>query len=272
MNSFSRVALSYLLGAMLFAGHCTVAADNPPAQPEVQKTEEKPANKDDSKHEPAGTRAMLPSEYIAEKVRLASEQQNGVEEEVSADLSDIVGADASVGKYVQKGTKAGIYYTTHAGAFHCPMGIYPSVYGTSTIELEDNSIWTICPDDTLTLYNWLPTDVVVITPNHAWFSVYDYCFVNQNTGTCVQANLTKFLNPLYHTIFNHRVVAIDDVLQMVWLEDGSVWSITSLDYSTRWMLNDTVIIGINDDWLSSSRPNILINANILHKVRTNCVN
>lgn len=262
---------AYILGVLLLTGQCVVATEIVPAKPDVQKIAE-PAKTEESKHVPAGTRAMLPSEYIANKVRLAAETAS-VEEEPKTSLEDIVkpNSQASIDQLISHGSKAGIYFTTHVGAYHCPIAIHTTGYDHK-IELEDNSVWSVSPDDTYKLYNWLATDVVVITPNHSWLSIYDYCIVNQNTGTYVQANLALFLNPLFHTSFNHRIVAIDDVLQMVWLQDGSRWSITSLDYSTRWQINDTIIIGVNDGWLSATRPNILINANILHSVRANCCN
>lgn len=155
----------------------------------------------------------------------------------------------------------GYYYTSHNGAYHSPVGI--SIYGGS-IELEDGSIWNAYPGDIYKVQNWLPTDIVVITPNHSWFSSYSYKLTNQNTGEGVAANLT--LGPIYDSLYTHWIIAIDYYYNNVYLEDGSVWTMSAFDSGVvgQWMVNDTVIIGINNGWLSSSRPNILINVNMLN--------
>lgn len=163
---------------------------------------------------------------------------------------------------------ASVYYTTHQGAFHQPMAV--SFFG-DYVTLEDGSEWAVNPGDTYKTLNWLTSDIILIMPNYTWFSSFNYKFINQATGVSVEVNLRTYINPLLHSVYNHRVVAIDDILQMIWLEDGSAWSISSSDYSEKWQINDTVIIGLNDGWQSSSKPNILINANLLHYVRANCV-
>ncbi len=163
----------------------------------------------------------------------------------------------------------GVYYTTHRGAYHQPIAITP--YG-EIVELEDNSRWAISPADSYKVLNWLVTDLLVITINHDWFSDCFFRITNQMTGVSVRANLNLFLNPVYHSAYNHRIVAIDDLLQQIWLEDGSMWSIESSDYSIKWQLNDTIIIGINDGWRSTTRPNVLINCNdIFHPSRASCI-
>lgn len=155
----------------------------------------------------------------------------------------------------------GYFYTSHPGAYHSPFGI--SYYGDS-VELEDGSVWTVYHGDMYKVQNWIATDVLVITPNHTWFSAYNYKITNQSTGEAVVANM--YLGPIYNSIYTHWILAIDYYYNNVYLEDGSVWSMSSFDSGTvsRWMVNDTVIIGVNDGWLSSSRPNILINVNMLN--------
>jgi hypothetical protein len=165
--------------------------------------------------------------------------------------------------------KATYYVTTHPGAIHWPIAL--GLFGEK-VELEDGSIWSVSSSDSYKTLNWLISDHLVITPNHDWFSIYAFRIHNQNTGISVAANLTLYLNPAFHSVYNHRVISYDDILKMIWLEDGSVWSVSSYDYSPKWQVGDTVFIGINDGWLSSSRPNILINANLLHYVRANCLN
>jgi len=110
---------------------------------------------------------------------------------------------------------------------------------------------------------------LVITPNHAWFSVYDYVITNQNTGVAVQVNLV--VGPLYNAVYRHYIVAIDYVLDHVVLDDGSVWTMTDFTVMNQWVPGDTVIVGVNDGWFSSSYPNILINVNTLSYARGICV-
>jgi hypothetical protein len=263
MRNLTLITLRYLCASVLFIGTCHATEQEPVVQPETSSDE----TENQSKYKPAGNRALLPSETLAIKQQLAAEEAANAQENP---------VESAVGK-VQAGIKlfpsttpkaSYYYYTTHTGALHQPMALWD--FG-STVELEDGSLWSISSSDSYKTLNWLTTDIVIVTPNHEWFSIYNYCLVNQNTGVTVRANLSKYLDPYFHTSYNYRIIAIDDILQQVWLSDGSVWSIVFGDYSTRWQLNDTVIIGINDGWLSSSRPNILINANILHHVRANCI-
>lgn len=160
-----------------------------------------------------------------------------------------------------KSLSSAVYYTLHPGAYHNPYSI--SIFGDS-IELEDGSIWVVKPDHAHIITGWLPSDLVVITPNHTWFSSYDYKLTNQNTGEAVHVNV--YLGPLYNGPFTHWIIAIDDYNNAVYLEDGSVWYMSSFDSSIiyNWVVNDTVIIGVNDGLFSSSRPNILINVNTLN--------
>lgn len=151
-----------------------------------------------------------------------------------------------------------IYYTTHPGAFHYPKGV--SIFG-ETVELEDGSLWSIYSGDRYLTLNWLVTDDIVITPNWTWYSIFQYRLVNQQTGASVQASLT--LGPIYAGFYTHWIVAIDYYNNQICLEDGSVWSMSAFDTSitNKWLINDTIIIGVNDGVLSSTRPNILINVN-----------
>ena len=104
----------------------------------------------------------------------------------------------------------------------------------------------------------MPGDRITITQNTAWFPSYDYCLCNFDTGKVVEVNLS--LGPAIGSPFTHWIDAIDYRENVVILEDGSRWSITSRDSSAfrRWMPGDIVIVGANDGWLSGSRPFILI--------------
>jgi hypothetical protein len=162
-------------------------------------------------------------------------------------------------------------YTTHMGAFHHPLHI--SHLGES-ITIHDGSIWSVHHSDRFKTYNWLTTDSLKITPNHAWFSTYQYRFTNLNTSESVQVNLID--NPVFNGIYTHWIIAIDISNGQICLEDGTVWNLNGFDFAIykKWLPNDTVIIGTNDGMWSSSKPNILINCNIVGTpyVEARCIN
>ncbi|NGX43661.1 MAG: hypothetical protein K940chlam7_01960 [Chlamydiae bacterium] len=169
---------------------------------------------------------------------------------------------------VKKGVNATTYYTTHEGAFHNPLAV--SLLG-DTVELEDGSIWAVNSSDRYKTLDWMTGDTIIVTPNHSWFSSYDYCFININTGVHVKVNLS--LGPIYNGIFTHWILAIDYGHREICLEDGSVWEISTFDGSVvdNWLPNDTVIIGINDGWFTGGNPNILINVNMNNYAMGKCI-
>lgn len=164
--------------------------------------------------------------------------------------------------------EAKVNYTSHPGALFNPVSISPL---GDTIEFHDGSIWSIAEEDTYKNLNWLTSDYLVVTPNHAWFSSYMFCITNQNTGTTVKANL--FLGPFQNGIYTHWIVSINYYTQELCLEDGSIWKLSGFDSSifNRWNLNHTIMIGVNDGFLSSSKPNILINVNTLDYSKAKCI-
>ena len=112
-----------------------------------------------------------------------------------------------------------------------------------------------------------PTDLVVITPNHGWFSAYDFRLTNQNTGDSILVNLVLGpIAPMYGSIYTHWIIALDYYNNIVYLEDGSLWRMSSFDSHTvnEWIAGDIMIIGVNDGWFSSFSPNILINVAMLN--------
>lgn len=157
-------------------------------------------------------------------------------------------------------TNHNLYYTSHPGAFHRVSAV--SLMG-DTIELEDGSIWSVYSGDSYKTSNWLPGDLVVLTINKRWFSSYDFRMTNQNTGVSVLINLS--FGPFYDSPMSHWIVAIDYDYNIVYLEDGSVWNMSYFDYGTvrKWLPDDTVIIGINDEIFSYQKPNFLLNVNTL---------
>ncbi|MEI8124914.1 MAG: hypothetical protein WCG42_04095 [Parachlamydiaceae bacterium] len=157
-----------------------------------------------------------------------------------------------------------IYYTTHSAAYSSPVSV--SFIGDS-VELLDGSIWSVNPVDAYKVIGWFPSDIVVITPNHSWFSSYYYRLNNQNTGESVAVNL--YLGPIapsYNGAYTHWITAVDYYRNTVYLEDGSVWHMSTFDRDVvnQWVMNDIVIVGVNDGFASSYNPNILINVNMLN--------
>lgn len=207
----------------------------------------------------AGTRAMDQAEWMKiQEERAAEEQKQPSKEKFVAKRGALASPQASTG----------INFTSHTGAFHSPLAI--SIFGDS-IELEDGSVWSVSPSDGYKALNWLTSDLLVITPNHDWFSSHLFKMTNQATGISVKCNLS--LMPVYNGLYTHWIRAINYYTQEIALEDGSIWQVSGLDSSTfsQWLLNDTVIIGVNDGFLSGSKENILINAETLGYVRAHCV-
>lgn len=237
-----------------------------------------PEPKDDKNRIPVGTRMMTKAEHVAlqeKRVKEALEAGENVEfnvmqeqNNVKAILESKESRMAAVNGVELSQPQAATYFTTHPGAFHNPLSV--SLLG-DTIELEDGSVWAVSSSDSYKTMNWLTTDLLVITPNHEWFSIYEYCVTNQNTGMTVRVNMV--LGPLFDALFRHWIVAIDYVSDRVWLDDGSVWDLALGDYSAfqKWLPGDTVIIGVNDGWFSSYNPNILINVNVLNHARSTCI-
>jgi len=199
-------------------------------------------------HVPVGTRALSHSEHvnIQEQRELLSEEN--IPSQADKDL-------------IAKKT----YYTSHEGAFHRPIAV---TYTGDRVTLEDGTVWQVRIKDRSKTLDWLIGDSLIILPNHSWFSSYHYVLLNQNTGKEVKVNM--LLGPIYNGVHTHWVVAIDYYNKEVCLEDGSVWRISS-SILNKWLVNDTVVIGVNDAWFSSN-PNILINVNMLNYVTAVCEN
>jgi hypothetical protein len=218
------------------------------------------AEQTEKKHINVGEREMSYAERISHKetrAQVIEENKNIEETEEPAENAKMI-----------KAFNATTYYTTHNGAFHHP---YSVAWDGSSVELADGSIWTVSSDDRWSTLNWLTGDVIIIVPHHNLFSIYNYKLININTGAHVKVNLS--LGPIYNGIYTHWIVGIDQLFGEIQLEDGSLWKMSSWDSSVtnKWFLNDTVIIGINDGWLSTSNPNILINVNTNNHAIGYCV-
>ncbi len=220
---------------------------------------------DNEERVPVGTRTTSLVENLKvqeQRAQRAQEKQKAQEEE-----SDEVQAQAQTkeGKRVSNGA---YYYTSHEGAYHNPLVVS---YLGDTVSLEDGSIWIVKASDRYKTLDWYTNDTIVITPNHSWFSKFDYCLNNVNTGASVQVNLS--LGPIYNGVYTYWITAIDYSRDQICLSDGSVWDISGFDHSVvkKWLPNDTIIVGIDDGVFNALTPNILINVNTLNYVSANCI-
>ena len=157
--------------------------------------------------------------------------------------------------------------TSHFGAYHFALYITPL---GDIVRLEDGSEWAVRFSDRNKTLDWYTSDRIVITSNHDWFSSYDFKLNNENTGESIRVNLVTA--PWYNGIHTHWIVAIDYLHKQICLEDGSVWSISIWDDAelSRMALEDTIIIGTNDSWFQSTKPNILINVDTMEYVKARC--
>lgn len=248
MSKLSMVTLKLLAGVMLIS--CAFAEDQasePTKQEQIQP----------------GTRMMAHAEMVKIQEERAAQMAQAEEEAPAEETAESTSAfDAPKGAF-----QAGIYSTSHMGAFHNPVLV--SLLGDQ-VHLEDGSIWNVYSGDSYKTLNWFTSDQIVITPNHELFSSYLFKMTNQQTGVTVKCNMQ--LGPFYNGIYTYWIYAINYYTQEIVLNDGSVWDVSSFDSSVfnQFLVNDTVIIGINDGFLSLTKPNILINVNILNWVRANC--
>jgi hypothetical protein len=202
---------------------------------------------------PIGERTRPQTKNIEKSV----EQAKNIEE----DTSDVHSA-----AFANNASSHAFSYTSHAGAYHSALAIYDA---TGTVMLEDESVWTLYWGDVYKVSNWLPTDLIVIKPHTSLFSSYRYELVNQNTGVKVLTNL--YLGPVYGNPYTHWIAAIDYYNNVIYLEDGTIWSMSLFDSGiiSEWVPNDTVIIGVTDGLLN---PNFLLNVNLLTDAKGMVVN
>lgn len=214
---------------------------------------------EEEQHVPIGVRALPHAEWVRtlemHQMQTEEDSQTTVAENESeeGDFEEV--ADSEV-------IAKGVYYTCHPGAIHRPIAV--TALG-DVVTLHDGSEWLVKYSDRYKTLDWLASDTAHITKNSAWFSSYYYCLTNHMTGAQIEVNMLK--GPIYNGVHTHWIIAIDYFNCELVLEDGSHWKIASSDYVThkKWLINDTVIIGVEDSWWSS-KPNILINVNMLNHV------
>lgn len=158
---------------------------------------------------------------------------------------------------------------SHHGSHHHAINISPK---GDTLELEDGSIWSTSHGDRHKSKDWLPEDILTLTPNHSWFSSYDYRFNNQTTGSSIEVNIT--LGPLLANKNVHRIFAMDAAKGILTLTDGSQWDMSWFDRAIvdEFQVHDFVILGTNDGWWKSFNPNIIFNCATMKHARASRVN
>jgi hypothetical protein len=204
-----------------------------------------------------------------EELAFFEEAQQLSEEEIYAKADEQASVKSCDGDDSSEFQAKSLSSTSHLGAYHNPRFVTP--FGDA-VALEDDSRWVIRGKDQSKTLNWYTNDRLVITPNHDWFSSYDYRINNLTTGHTVRCNLVEA--PSYNGIYTHWIVAIDYSKKKICLEDGSLWSVSMWDGSElkRMALEDTIIIGTNDSWFKSSKPNVLINVDTMEFVKARCTN
>lgn len=231
---------------------------------------EKRAQTDDEERETVGTDTMSYEEEVAaeeERHRLDNEEKS-TEEQIAATQRHLMKKCAALSvKEDHPSTARDFFVTSHPGVFYHPVGMSALC---DQVTLNDGSVWDVHYADRYKIMGWMPTDCVVISANDAWFSTYKFLMTNQVTGDAIEVNMVQ--GPFYNGLSTHWVVAIDYYNQQMILEDGTLWKISSSDYMImkHWIVNDTVMIGVNTSWFSSY-PNILINVKRLNYVRSNCL-
>lgn len=132
------------------------------------------------------------------------------------------------------------------------------------IQIEDQSKWTVRPEDRWKLRHWLPEHTVIITQNPKWCwncgRFYPYKMVNCYDSTEIQVEMQR--GPNYDHPKSRWIVGINQKKGLVMLngEKSSKWEVESYDVNTLkdWEINDTIIVGVNKSWFTQS-TNILIN-------------
>ena len=136
----------------------------------------------------------------------------------------------------------------------------------TTIAMNDETVWAVSPETASIAANWAPGAALLITPNHTWFSHYNYCLENKSTGEYVTANLSQGPFVKYATFIRYKHCCNGDLA----LSDGSLWRvhapqgrlIRAFGPKNRypfWKKGQAILIGENDSIFGGRY--ILININ-----------
>lgn len=141
---------------------------------------------------------------------------------------------------------------TNGTVYILPPGLY--------VRLEDTSIWRVLDVDHWATQDWLSTDALHLTMNKTWFYTdYRFCLCNLNTR--VKVRVKPEVGPKRSWALRRFIYDRNLQTREVILNDGSFFKVSSYDDAqfANWLPDDSVVIGVNDGWLSYKRPNLLIN-------------
>lgn len=132
----------------------------------------------------------------------------------------------------------------------------PGWYG----QFRDGSIWRVADQDVWAISDWSFSDEIHLMFNHTWFSTpYRYLLYNVDLNRSIR--LYPQAGPKFDRIERLFVYDRSFIEDEVVLSDGSHWKVTSFDRQnfSEWLLDDSIVIGVNDDWMSTKYPNFLFN-------------
>jgi hypothetical protein len=209
-------------------------------------------------------RAQVQSRQMSEETATIVENENNENEEVKKESSYSFSSPA------EEQVHAG-YFWDSPNLYYPPASHWISELSalSDTLVMEDGSIWHINSSDRNTLSWWKVSDPIVVTQS-GWFSSYKFKIVNKSTNTSVDASLS--LGPLLGGQYTHKIVGIDYGRGEILLANGSRWNISYNDRTllNEWLLNDTIIVGINTRWFSSGEF-ILIDVEMNNHIKANLI-
>jgi len=132
------------------------------------------------------------------------------------------------------------------------------------VMLDDGSCWKVAKSDIIK--GWDHSKRLLVTQNHANFSLSRYALVNLDLKLAVPASLEHEPVPDKDVAY---VKNIDRVNDIVTLNDGKEWIIHSSDQAvlSKISINDRIIIGANTGDNRDKSPYLLIDTSSNHFVR-----
>ncbi len=251
------------LGILFTSGLCYAETEENLASAQKRMEMRQTFAIEDGEHVQVGSRALPHGEEVQieeERAKLREQEECSAKEEVLKKQKIALSFMPSQKNDVV--TKGQFFYS-HPGALYHPIAVTPAC---DQLTLNDGSVWSVHYSDRNKLLSWLPSDTVVIKANDGWFTSYKFMLINQVSGDCIEANMLE--GPLYNGMYSHWIIAIDSYNQQLMLEDGTIWQLSPADTAIikYWLINDTIMIGINDSWFSKY-DSILINVKMLNYAR-----
>ena len=145
-------------------------------------------------------------------------------------------------------------YRLHKNAYYHPVA---STDSGNILQLHDASKWFIRPWDRHIVQNWVANDNVFIMPQSSWFSFYRYVLHNYTTNQSVETNLAD--PSFFMGAATFKISNIDFYNRLIELNDRTVWQMDYDSNFTYWSIGQRVLVGVNNNWTTSTFPNILIN-------------